>query len=139
MLIKYNFAIVKKQIMNSRILKPFILFIFSLFCCSIYGQDVSVKVDQPKAILQLLEFKKDLKTIEIYKIQVFQSNDPLEAQKAKSEFLNAYNQWPVSLEFNTPNYKIWVGNFRDRLEADRALLRIKRKYMNAFIFQPKKD
>ena len=41
--------------------------------------------------------------------------------------------------FNTPNYKIWVGNFRDRLEADRALLRIKKSYMNAFIFKPKKD
>ena len=139
MLIKYNFAIIKKQIMNSRILKPLVLYIFSLFCYSIYGQNASVKVDQPKAVSQLLEYKKDLKTLDIYKIQIFQSNDPLEAGKAKSEFLNTYSQWPVSLEFNTPNYKIWVGNFRDRLEADRALLRIKKKYMNAFIFKPKKD
>ncbi|MBT8377528.1 MAG: SPOR domain-containing protein, partial [Bacteroidia bacterium] len=50
-----------------------------------------------------------------------------------------YGQWPVSMRFNTPNYKIWVGNFTNRLEADRALVRIKRNYMNAFIFQPKDD
>ena len=37
------------------------------------------------------------------------------------------------------NYKIWVGNFKTRLEADRALVKIKRKFSNAFYFKPKTD
>ena len=42
------------------------------------------------------------------------------------------------MRYETPNYKIWVGNFKTRLEADRALQRIKRAFNSAFIFKPKK-
>jgi len=47
-------------------------------------------------------------------------------------------QYRSSLEYETPNYKIWVGNFRSRLEADRALVKVKRKFTSAFIFKPGK-
>jgi hypothetical protein len=43
------------------------------------------------------------------------------------------------MEFETPNYKIWIGNFNTRLEADRALVKVKRKFAYAFYFKPKKD
>jgi len=139
MLIKYTFATAIKAIVKTEYMKYLIVSIFSVFSITLFAQNAQVTIDQPKAIETLLEYKKDLKTVDIFKIQVYQSNDPFKAEKVKSDFLNAYAEWPVSMEFNTPNYKIWVGNFRDRLEADRALLRIKKKYMNAFIFQSKKD
>ena len=43
------------------------------------------------------------------------------------------------MRFETPNYKIWIGNFKTRLEADRALLLIKKKFYSAFVFKPKKE
>ena len=46
---------------------------------------------------------------------------------------------PSILEFETPNYKIWVGNFRNKLEADRTLLKVQKEFPNAFVFKPKKD
>ncbi|MDO1502412.1 SPOR domain-containing protein [Winogradskyella maritima] len=102
-----------------------------------YAQQGEVEVIQDPNIEKLLEYKKDLRTVNVYKIQIFQGSRA-EAERVHSKFKSLYGQWPTSMEFNTPNYKIWVGNFRDRLEADRALARIKRSYMNAFIFQPKK-
>lgn len=125
--------------MNKLRIKQIGFLAFLLLAATTNAQEARVTVEQPTEIDQLLEFKKDIKTVETYKIQIYQSNDSYKAQNAKSNFMEKYGQWPVSLEFNTPNYKIWVGNFRDRLEADRALLRIKKNYMNAFIFQPKKD
>ncbi|SHG69446.1 SPOR domain-containing protein [Winogradskyella jejuensis] len=110
-----------------------------LISAPIFAQDGTVNINQPKAIEKLLEFKKDIKTVETYKIQIFSGSSSFTAEKVKADFMSTYGQWPVEMVFNTPNYKIWVGNFRDRLEADRALLRIKKNYMNAFIFQPKKD
>ena len=127
------------MIMTTKITKLLLLAAFFIFCQRLFAQNGQVNVDQPKAIEQLLEYKKDLSTIEVFKIQIFQSNDSFETEKAKVNFTNIYDEWPVTTEFNTPNYKIWVGNFRNRLEADRALLRIKKNYMNAFIFQPKED
>lgn len=103
-----------------------------------FSQNGTVTVDQDSDIDKLLEFKKDLKTVNLYKIQVY-SGTRSGAEKSKQNFLNSFNEWPVSMEFDSPNTKIWVGNFRSRLEADKALLKIKRKYANAFIFEPKKD
>ncbi len=111
---------------------------FFSFSNECIGQNGSVTVDQDSDIDKLLEYKKDLKTVNLYKIQVY-SGTRSGAEKSKQNFLNSFNEWPVSMEFDSPNTKIWVGNFRSRLEADKALLKIKRKYNNAFIFEPKKD
>jgi len=103
-----------------------------------YAQDGIVSVDQDSDIDKLLEYKKDIQTVNLFKIQVY-SGTRSGAEASKQNFLNAFNEWPVSMEFDSPNTKIWVGNFRSRLEADKALLKIKKKYNNAFIFEPKKD
>ncbi|WP_246035773.1 SPOR domain-containing protein [Winogradskyella algicola] len=110
-----------------------------LLSLTLNAQQGEVNVDQDSDIDKLLEYKKDIKTSKVYRIQVYQSIDPDKADREKSNFLNAYDEWPVEIVWNTPNYKVWVGNFATRLEADRALAKIKKKYMNAIIFQPKSD
>lgn len=123
--------------MKNSILKT-LLFTTVCLCCFVgFAQQGEVEVIQDPNIDKLLEYKKDLRTVNVYKIQIFQGSRA-EAERVQSKFRSLYGDYPTSMEFNTPNYKIWVGNFRDRLEADRALARIKRSYMNAFIFQPKK-
>ena len=112
-----------------------IILLFSLSC---FSQEGTVVIDQSSEITKLLEYKKDIKTVNLYKIQIY-SGTRSGAEKSKKEFLNTYYEWPVSMEFDSPNTKIWVGNFRSRLEADKALLKIKKNYANAFIFEPKKD
>jgi fatty acid-binding protein DegV len=116
-----------------------ILVLLSAFSISGNAQQGEVNVSQDSDIDKLLEYKKDIKTTKIYRIQVYQSVDPDKAQREKSNFLNSYSEWPVEIVWNTPNYKVWVGNFATRLEADRAWSKIKKKYMNAIIFQPKLD
>ena len=108
------------------------------FSTVVFSQTGTVTVIQDKDIDRLLDFKKDVKTLDIYKIQIYQG-ERSNAEIEMSNFKESFSEWPISMEYNTPNYKIWVGKFRDRLEADRALMRIKKLYMNAFIFQPKED
>ena len=124
--------------MKINTLKTLIFLALLTFSYAVSAQQAEVTVIQDKSIDRLLEFKKDLRTVEIYKIQIY-SGERSDAEKTRSEFLSVFNDWKTSMEFNTPNYKIWVGNFRDRLEADRALARIKKEYTGAFIFQPKND
>lgn len=121
-------------------MKYFCLTLLFAFTTTLLAQQGEVNVEQDSDIDKLLEYKKDIKTTKIYRIQVYQSVDPDKSEREKSNFLNAYGeQWPVKIVWNTPNYKVWVGNFATRLEADRALAKIKKKYMNAIIFQPKLD
>ncbi len=107
---------------------------------NIFSQDGTVTINQDKEIEALLKIKKTIETSsDRYKIQIYSGLSRSSAETARSEFLENYSDWPTSIEFETPNFKIWVGNFRNRLEADRALIRIKKTFMNAFIFQPKKN
>ena len=115
-----------------------------LLCClfistSMQAQKGSVTVNQDKQIDQLLALKKDVnKKAKNYKIQVYNGSYS-GAQNAETNFYKYFSGWSVSTQYETPNYKVWVGNFKTRLEADRALIRVKRRFPNAFYLKPKKD
>ena len=120
--------------MNQKITATLVVFL--ALTSIMFAQNPRVNVDQDPQIEKLLDFKKDTRTVETFKIQIF-SGDRSGAERVKNNFSNLFNDLPVSMEFNTPNYKIWVGNFTNRLEAERALVKIKKEYTNAFIFKPK--
>ena len=117
-----------------------VVLIIALFSfANLSAQQGTVEVNQDKQIDVLLKVKKDVNASEAnYKIQIYSGNRP-GAEKAQMEFRNSFGEWSSTKEFETPNYKIWVGNFETRLEADRALVKIKQKFANAFYFKPKKN
>lgn len=105
------------------------------------AQQATVTVNQDANIPKLLHLKKELEkdnklgdgfTIQLYYGELNQANAILNKYKAN------YSAWPASLEYETPNYKIWVGDFESRLEADRALLEIRKKFPDAFPLKPSK-
>lgn len=107
---------------------------------NLYAQEGTVIINQDQEIENLLQIKKSIETsLNRYKIQIYSGLSRSAAESARTEFSGNYSDWPSSIEYETPNYKIWVGDFRSRLEADRALIRIKKTFMNAFIFEPKKN
>jgi hypothetical protein len=105
-----------------------------------FSQQGDLEINQDKHITVLLNLKKEMNKTDSkrYKIQVYSGNRS-GAYKAQEEFNDTFSSWHPSMQYETPNFKIWAGNFRTRLEADRALKRIKKKFPNAFIFKPKKD
>lgn len=114
------------------------LLLILVFSNQLVAQEGVVTIDQDSNITKLLEYKKDVKTVDLYKIQLdFGSRS--EAESLKSKFQNTFAQWPAEMVYETPNYKVWVGNFSTRLEADIALLEIKKKFSKAMVFEPKKE
>lgn len=103
--------------------------------------DPSVTISQDPKIKKLLDIKtkmdKDGVLKENYKVQLFYGN----ITKA-NEILNKANtvfpQWKSNIIWETPNYKVWIGNYRSRIEADRALKEIRTEFPNAFSFKPEK-
>ncbi len=116
----------------------FILLIFTLFSLESHSQTGQVTIDANKNIDKLLEFKKDIRTIDLYKIRIY-SGDRSGAENTKSQVIGLYGDWPSIMEYETPNYKVYVGNFLSRLEADRALLKVKKNYPSALILFFKKE
>ena len=119
-------------------IKSMLFLLTILLSSSLIAQEGTVSINQDKEIEALLEIKKDIETSSNrYKIQIYSGTSRGSAEAARSKFSESYSDWPSSIEYETPNYKIWVGNFRNRLEADRALIRIQKTFINAFIFEPK--
>ncbi|AUC83280.1 SPOR domain-containing protein [Lacinutrix sp. Bg11-31] len=109
--------------------------------CIVLAQQGTVIVNQDPEITALLKLKKQINNededSDRYKIQIY-SGSRAKAESTENSFDGAYNSWSSKLVYETPNYKIWVGSFRTRLEADKALKKIKNKFPSAFIFKPKK-
>lgn len=105
-----------------------------------HSQNGQIEVNQDPEINKLLTLKKEINTNENsngkYRIQIYSGNR-VGAEKAKLGFENKFAEFKSSLVYETPNYKIWVGNFKTRLEADRALVDVQKEFPSAFIFKPK--
>ena len=112
------------------------------FTSESFAQQGNVIINQDEEITQLLKLKTEINTSENtsdrYRIQIYSGNRS-EAEKSQSTFKSMDLEMASKLVYETPNYKIWVGNYRTRLEADRALVKVKAKFPTAFIFKPKKD
>ncbi len=104
--------------------------------------EASVTINQDPKIKTLLDIKskmeKDGEFSDRYKVQLYYGNlnRANEIMKTSRE---AFPQWDVTIRWETPNYKVWMGNYRTRLEADRALKEIHTQFPNAFIFKPEKS
>jgi hypothetical protein len=134
----------KKEYSMIKSIEKLSLIAFTFFCSTlaIQAQEGAVSIEQHKDIDKLLDFKKDLSTVNAFTIQVYSGSSSVarnEAQTAKTKAASLYPNWSNSIEYEQPNYKIWVGNFRTRLEADRALIEVKKIYTNAFILSPRNN
>lgn len=70
-----------------------------------------------------------------YTIQIFYG-EIQGAQRIKTKYNSLGLSWTASMEYEEPNHKIWVGKYRSRLEADIALIEIKKSFPNAFVLRP---
>jgi len=82
----------------------------------------------------LIEDYLENKKFNGYRIQIFSSsNNRLEAVKAKSEFLKDFPEIKSYLVYQAPNYKVRVGDFLDRLEANKQLAIVQEMFPTAFL------
>ena len=103
------------------------------------AQSATLTITQDERIPELLALKKEMekenKLSDGYTIQLYYG----ELEKASQillKYRGSYGQWPASIEYETPNYKVWAGNFPTRLDAERALIDIQRNFSSAFILKP---
>ena len=126
-----------KNLSKHNLLYFFIL--SSLFCFTSNGQDGKTNVSVDPKIDQLLKEKRKLNTglflNEGYKIQIFYGNSE-ESKKKLQEFKKEFKDLDGTIIFNSPNYKVWIGNFKTRIEVEREMVDIKKKYPTALIIKP---
>ena len=110
--------------------------IISLFSTTLFGQNGSIKINQSNKLDSIIKLKKEFNSkIQNLRIQIY-SGDRENAEQIIQEFIEIYNDTTADVIYETPNYKVWVGNYYTQLEADKRLIEIRKKFRSAFIFRP---
>lgn len=104
---------------------------------SILPEDVVVVQDQNvRAALNNQVVKNETRNFSGFRIRIFLSSERT-AREASLEMINKFNaQYPKVKAYRTysaPNFKVSVGNFRNRVEAEAFLKLIKADFPEAFI------
>lgn len=95
-------------------------------------QDIKVNILLEKHI----EINQAQPNLDGFRIQIFfdsGNNSKTKAQAALDGFLVKYPKTRGYLTFKSPNYRVRVGDFRTKLDAQRFLNEIVADYPNAFI------
>ena len=118
-----------------------LFFLYFLFfnCSTIYGQSKNLDIEIDEGLKKLLSLKilVNKKNYEknYYAIQLYNGNYT-RANEILSEFKEKFPDWESNLTFETPNYKVRVGNFKDLLNASKELDYIRKLYPSAFLLRP---
>ncbi len=124
-------------------LKPlYLLAVFLTFYSveSLAQQSQNIISQDPK-FEQLLNEKRKLNASvnvnDRYKIQIFYGDNE-KARKTLGEFKREFENLDGTIVFESPTYKVWIGNFKSRIEAERNLVEVKKKYPYALLIKPAK-
>ena len=92
-----------------------------------------VTINQEANITDAMELKKEVaRTESAFQVQIYNGNIT-EANKIMLAAKNTFKQSPALHSFESPNYKVRIGSFRTRLEAEKNLIEIKKTYPAAFV------
>ena len=111
-----------------------------LFFAFILNNSISFAQSENEKINTLIEqkrtYNKNNKSSVVYKIQLYNGNEE-EAYKIRLNFNTSYPEYKTTIVYKPPEWKTQVGDFKTRLEADRALNIIKQKFSGAIVLVDK--
>ncbi len=78
--------------------------------------------------------------IQGYRIRIFSDlgmNARTESEEVKTKFFEHFPNIPIYRKYDSPYFKVYVGDFRTKIEAVKNLKKIKRIFPNAFVVPDK--
>jgi hypothetical protein len=119
----------------------FITLLFVIITVTSFGQEAvnQTEVVKDKLIDQLVEKHREYNQanpgVDGFRVQIFfdsGNNSKRAATTVREHFMELYPQTVAYLTFKSPYYRVRVGDFRTKLEAEGFLLQLSSQYPNAF-------
>jgi hypothetical protein len=106
------------------------------FSPGIQAQQGRVSIEEAPELKKLLAIYKQGKANALYyTIQIgFGSYDDAEA--LKQEAAVEFPQFEPKIVFDSPTYRVHLGKFRDRLEAEKNFLEVRQRFPGALLLRP---
>ncbi len=117
----------------------YLILLFFLISLQSFSQNLSSKINEDEKFIKLLKlskeanseyFKSSFFSIQVYSGQYKQADSILKFVNEK--YLND----SIFFFFETPNYKVQVGKFKSKIEAQKKLRSVIKDFKAAFILKP---
>jgi len=123
-------------------MKNIILLIFLFTTLGVVAQEQTNPFVVNEKVENLLAQRTDCygktkTSLKYYHIQLYNGQNINKARSIKTKFLEHFPGTYAIVEWESPEFKVWVGEYENKLSADQALKRIRNIYPNAFIVNPK--
>ena len=103
------------------------------------AQQGRVHIQQDPELKELIDLYSQVNSdTGYYQIQVGFGNNQ-KAQELKSQVEIDFPDMYSKIEFESPTYRVRVGRFKTKLEAERKFLEVRKKYPDAMLLKPKND
>jgi hypothetical protein len=104
-----------------------------------YRKDSAIVLSRDSRIDELIARQKDSNTLKQsisgYRVQIYFGGVRQKATEVKLDFSGKHQSVVSYLTYSAPNFKVRVGDFRTRLEAQGFLKSIEGQYPTSFIVQ----
>jgi hypothetical protein len=101
--------------------------------------DSTVQVTQDARLDDLIKRQKNAnqlkQTMPGYRIQIYFGGVRQKASEIKIDFAEKHSDIPAYITYQQPNFKVRVGDFRTRLEAQKLLKSMEGEFTTMFIVQ----
>lgn len=121
-------------------MKRIILTALKILLVSMAFAQSNLNITQDERISALLQKQKQINEVDNsfngFRIQIFMEIGNAAIQHADSVtevFKELFPEVPIYLSYGQPYYRLRVGNFRNRLEAEKWLRKIKPEFKEAFV------
>lgn len=101
-------------------------------------KDIPELFEQKYTISETAETDSTLQEVNGFRVQIFMSEDITEAKRRESMYIESFGEENVLLIFESPFYKIRIGRFRDRDEAEDFREKLLRRGFYRTIIVPDK-
>ena len=115
----------------------FLSLFFSLIISILsFGQNAQIIIDSDpridSLIIQQTKINKQKDGVNGYRIQIKNTTTHKNANALRARFSRDFPELKSYLRYNAPYYKIRIGDYLTKLEAQKDLLEIKKKYKGAY-------
>ena len=70
-----------------------------------------------------------------FRVQIYAGSNRSEAYAIQARFKNQYADMDTYISYSEPNYRVKVGDFRSRAQANEFMNTIRSQYRSVFVFQ----
>ena len=118
----------------------YLTLLFFLISVQSFSQKLSTKINEDEKFIELLKLSKQANSeyfkSNFFSIQVY-SGQYKEADSILKFVNEKYLNDSIFFFFETPNYKVQLGKFKSKIEAQKKLRSVIKDFKSAFILKPK--